>query len=211
MLQLVAGRVGRPFAAVLHFDVDRRGRVLPGERSINLGAAFDSGQEVTGIYVREAFLKGGSPHCFCQLLHVGVHVEIMSLRQCSERGSRSPAFSLLNPSELPLSEPLEPRLRKTRFLAKLADRSPIPRVKGLAPLLSLSEFFRIDRLKELIPTEMNVEVWPVDERTSGVDLEVPRHIMRLASQKQKFGSPVHATSDASGPGQAANSRSDKRR
>src|SRR5207245_5562141 len=91
-----------------------------------------------------------SLHRLRQPLHVGVHLEAVSPGQRGERSARGPAFPLLDSAELPLREALHFRLRKPSLLADLADHSPVPLVEALAPLLGLSELFRIDRLNELV-------------------------------------------------------------
>jgi hypothetical protein len=48
-----------------------------------------------------------------------------------------------------------------------ADGSTIPFVEAGASLLGLAEFGRLNRLQELVPAQMDVEVRPVEERTVG--------------------------------------------
>src|SRR4051812_18966487 len=113
-----------------------------------------------------------SLHCFRQPSHVVIHGKPVGLRQGAERRPRRSALTLLDSTELPLSESLNHRLRQPRILAELPDRSPVPLVISFGPLLRLPKLFRIDSLEELVPSQVDVEVRPVDERAIRVNQEV---------------------------------------
>ena len=88
---------------------------------------------------------------------------------------------------------LDLRLEDSRRLANLADGSTIPLVEAGASLLGLAELCRIDRLQELVPAQMDIEVRPVDERTVGVDREV--------SDRGIEADPLRAPMESSGTSQ----------
>jgi hypothetical protein len=80
-----------------------------------------------------------------------------------ESGTRCPAFALLDPTELTLGEPFDLRLRNACLLAEFPNRGAISLVVSLRSLVRLPELFRINGLQELIPSQVDVEVRPVEE------------------------------------------------
>ncbi len=103
----------------------------------------------------------------------------MPVRKSPRLGS---IFRLLDAAHLALGEALDLRLQDPRRFAERADGSPIPFVETGDPLLGFAEFARFNRLQELVPAQMDIELRPVDERTVRIDRKVSQDGLRLPSQ-----------------------------
>jgi hypothetical protein len=128
---------------------------------------------------------GSSFHRLCYLAEVGVRVQAMRLCECHKRSGRGTRLPLLNAANLAFGQTGDPRLRYSRLFSELTDSGAVPLVEFSAPLLNLTELLWINCLQELVPSQMDVEVGPVEERAVGVYLKVPLHSTRLVPKRRK--------------------------
>lgn len=147
-----------------------------------LGNAFKSSLKIHDTSFVERMAPNDSTHRFRKTFQVGICVETVRFRKRRKRADRGAGFALLDSAKLPFGETRYLGLNEPCRFAQLTDRSPVARVVALGSLLRFSKLVRIDRLKELIPSQMNIEVRPMDKGAVNVDYQVPQHIAGLTLQ-----------------------------